>query len=188
MPSKKSQDSVEAQLEEQLAGGSRTLEEAKAAAAAPKVQLGQSNIDERTSADEAQDRAIVQLAEAKAEEQDAARAEALEQGRKALAKQQQEARKAGQDRQVVARFYLANPQHRKRIYRPNSAYPLVFRNGVLTVYSEEDAQLVRDTQRGIAFEEDFPEDKAVPFCKTCGYAPRSFAAFAAHQDAHPLAR
>lgn len=175
------------QQKDALERGNRTPEEVEAVLDAPQVQLGQSDIDQQSDADEAQDRAIVTAAEQKANELAKARAEALTKGQKALEKVQSEVVKgSANDRKVVARFYLPNPQHRKRVYRKGSAYPLTFRNGILTVYSEEDADLIRTTLRGQAFEQDFPDDKEVPFCRTCGYAPRSYAAFAAHQQTHPV--
>lgn len=167
----------------------RTDEQVEAAASAPNVQLGQSDIDAQDAADDAQDREIVRRAEELDKELEKARADALKKGKKALDKVQADvAKQRGGGREVVARFYLANPYHRKRVYRQTSAYPLVFRNGALTVYSEEDADLIRTTLAGQAFEQDFPDDKPAPSCATCGYAPRSYAAFAAHQQTHPVTR
>ena len=180
-------ESSQADIEAQLQGGNRTPEEVQAVLDAPQVQLGQSDIDQQSDADEAQDRAIVTAAEQKANELAKARAEALTKGQEALEKVKAEVVKgSANDRKVVARFYLANPQHRKRVYRAGSAYPLQFRNGILTVYSEEDAELIRTNLRGQAFEQDFPDDRPAPACGTCGYAPRSYAAFAAHQQTHPV--
>lgn len=84
------------------------------------------------------------------------------------------------------RFFHPDPRTEMRILRPGKRVPMKFTQGVLQVTNTRDLAIARKALKGVAFEEDWPDDRPAPMCQHCGYAPRSFEAAQRHQSLHPV--
>lgn len=103
---------------------------------------------------------------------------------------QAEAQKSSRKSFKAKTYWLPGPQP---LY-PNPLIPVRsagrgryvrFRNGYVTVLTEEEDEVVRNAGL-LAFEEDVPKNRKVKPCPQCGYAPRSTEAREHHEELHPV--
>lgn len=71
-----------------------------------------------------------------------------------------------------------------RIPVPGTRRLLHFRNGNLTVLTEQEDELVQSAHIQV-YEEDISRSRKVKPCPHCGYAPYSSEAREAHEELHP---